>query len=455
MRIAFVLIVFILFIALFKKAAGTLNVTKINIVSFIFYSILVFQLIGGSLIFLGIKNHYLIKRILDVDSIDKTYYILVYTVLMLPLTIYLCNRYIDNKRKVKSEYNRFLDERVCIKSNENDRVFKIVLILTIICVISMIYVFYHIGYIPLFKMFSGNIDLNVERINISRNFTGNEYIKNLIMLILTPLLSYLSYIYMKTTKEKRWIIIFITTFILSIFVKTYNFEKAPIIYYIVYFILLDIIIGRKIKLKNLLFVGSIVGAIIFMFYYVISGYSGDIFSLTSGPMGRILMTQVATLFLHVDAFPNVIPFLNGQSFPGIFSLIIGASALGTRSGRMVMLVYGQENVRKGIAGVMNTIFVGEAYANYGLFGVAIAPIVVGIIVSMVFNFAIKSKKTPLNLMIYFQCFVSVVTMIQGGFIDFFYNVGLIFSLAVLLLIYIYAEQDKIIGYIRRGKKICD
>ncbi len=47
------------------------------------------------------------------------------------------------------------------------------------------------------------------------------------MLMITPLLSYIAYIYMRTTKENKWKVLFGASFILNFFfVKTYNFEKS-------------------------------------------------------------------------------------------------------------------------------------------------------------------------------------------------------------------------------------
>ena len=42
---------------------------------------------------------------------------------------------------------------------------------------------------------------------------------------------------------------------------------------------------------------------VILFYYLLFGYNDTFLSLSHGPISRILITQVATLFLHFDAFP--------------------------------------------------------------------------------------------------------------------------------------------------------
>ena len=61
------------FTFLFYKAAGTLSLKKINIISFSYYSIVIYSYIGASLVYLGFREHYLIQKISDETIINKTF----------------------------------------------------------------------------------------------------------------------------------------------------------------------------------------------------------------------------------------------------------------------------------------------------------------------------------------------------------------------------------------------
>jgi len=325
--------------------------------------------------------------------------------------------------------------------------FIFIVILTLICLISICYVFKCIGYIPFLQYFGSELDLNVERIKVSRNFNGNEYIKNLIMLSITPIISYIAYIYMSITKEKRWKILFIVLLILNLLALTYNFEKSPIIYYLLFFYIIKVILGKNFEFKKIIPIVCIFIIIIFLLYRIVIGYTGPLISLKHGPVSRIILTQVATLFLHVDAFPNQIEYLEGHSFPKILVPFLGEGDYDIRSGRLVVELYNTYTVRKGIAGVMNTLFVGEAYANFGIIGVVIAPFIAGIIFSAILAWFIKSKKTIINIAIYIQAFASFIGVLQGGFVEFFYNIKFIEIILLMCLIKFIINPQKYIGKI--------
>ena len=110
--------------------------------------------------------------------------------------------------------------------------------------------------------------------------------------------------------------------------------------------------------------------------------------------------------------------------------------------------YGSRSVYDGIAGVMNTNFVGEAYANFGWAGILFSIVWVGLFISLLFYMIIKIKKTPATI-----AFLAVITktigaMSQGGFFDFIYSFSVIVTIIGFLIIIYFSN---IVGLFR-GKK---
>ena len=437
MRYIIVIVCTIVIIVLYKLAIGSLNLKKMNIFSYLFYSILFFEYIGISLAYLGFRNHYLIQKLSNLEIIDKTYYWSLYVIIMIPLVILFVTRVVFKFKKFEKIFNSNLMTKVDVTDKRyHNYVFYCVFILTLVSLFAIIYVFKNIGYVPLFKYFGSNLDLAVERIKISRNFVGNEYIKNLLMILLTPMLSYIAYVYMKVTKQTKWKLMFIILLIMSILVKTYDFSKAPIIYYFFYFYILDVMLGKTQKkgaLKIFLLV-LITSILIVIFYRVVFNNKDPLISLSNGPLARIIMTQAGTLLLHFEAFPTFVGFLNGKSFPKSIGILLGMDEYGIRSGRVLMEVYNNRAIISGTAGVYSTVFYGEAYANFGIVGLILSPILVGVVFSLVMCLYLKSKKTPLNIVLYIECFILYTTSLQAGFIDFIYNVSIIFVIAVILVL---------------------
>lgn len=444
MNYVIAIIVIIISAYLFKKASGTLKVNLVNVSSYVFYSLMIFEFIGVTLAFLGFRNHYLIDKVTNNNAINITYWCMTYAMIMLPLVILIFNKYIFKIKDTKESYINNINQKVDLEDKEYcNRVFILVSIGLIICLVATIYVFYCIGYVPLFKFFDSSFDFATERISSGRDFSGNQYIKNIIMLIITPLLSYIAYIYMRTTGEKKWKILFGISFILCIFVKTYNFEKAPIIYYICFFFVIEVMLGKTAKLKKILPYIITACILVVVMYITVGGYTGKLFTLSSGPLSRLMISQAGTLMLHFDAFPEKIPYLEGHSFPPFTKVLFGEGEYDIRSGREVMELYNPTAVENGTAGVMSTMFVGEAYANFGFIGVAVAPIIVGIIFSSILCVYLKSKKTPLNIILYLECFIIFTNVLQAGFIDFFYNINFLIVLICIYAIKLISSESTI------------
>ena len=410
---------------LFKRAAGTLSIKKLNIINFVFYDLLIFTFIGAFLILLGFRNHYLVMKIKHDEVIIKTCLIIAYIMIALPLIILIYNRILVG-RNIEYKLNAFINDQVAYAGGEVT-ILKITAILVLLGTIGTIYVFSIIGTLPILNMLLGVGNADLIRQQATRAFTGSEYIRNLLVLTITPLLSYLSYIYMRVSRKwaKVWRYLFIYTFLLSLLIKTYNLEKAPVIYYMFYFFIIEIVLGstKVMELFWKIFFGA--AALIIVLYYVFFDYTGSLFTVSSGPLGRIFMTQVATLFLHVQTFPDYIDFLHGASFPAIIAKLIGQPRSWMRSGTLVMGIYNSAGVRAGTAGVMNSLFVGEAYANWGMTGVYVSPFVVALPFSLAFALLLRAKKTPASITFYVAMFMSFTNSLQGGFIDYIYNATVI------------------------------
>lgn len=430
------ILVMIISAYLFKKAAGGLSILKLNLINMVYYSMFIFQGIGTCLIAFGFREHYLIKKVNIPESFDKAYLGLSIAMLLIPIVVILFNK--KKNINIKQEYDLYIKKRII--NNDSDRTYKIILILTFISIVTIIYVMCYIGYVPLFKMFFGNINFATERINISRGFAGNQYIRNLLGNIMIPFLSYISYTYARSSKKKKWIIPTVILIICSILMKTSDFAKSPLVMYIATFILIEILLN-KISFKKIMLVALVGMSIIIGSYISIGGYNGKYLSLTNGPLSRTLITQTGTMILHFDAFPTKNDYLYGSSFPKEIGILFGAKQENIRSARKVMEIYNRKAVQNGTAGVMNTLYIGEAYANFGFIGIIFSSIWIGLVLAFIMKKLIYSKKTALNIALYSQVSMILVSCLQGGVIDYFYNIAILFILFIYFSIYFTLKRE--------------
>lgn len=410
----------IMFINVFKKAGKNLNITKLNMISVFFYFILFFNVIGTIIIFLGYRNHYLLYEIRYLSTINVTTIIVLFSVIMFPILLIFTRKL--TKKYLCWDIDNVLNSKVEIKKSiVNTQI--IILLLMAICTVSYLYVIRELGYFPLTKMIKGGSELAYLRQQAGRSFSGNFVIKNFIMLNILPFTAYLSYCYFRIIKTAFFRFTTIYLVILSMLALTYDFQKQPIIIHFLGLYMTEILLGRKINLKSVLKISGIVISLISFFYISVAGAGDQLFSVNSGPIGRVIFTHIAVLFLHVDIFPIRIGFLNGASFNDIFSIMI-PEANNIRSSAVVMNVINSKGVESGTAGVMNTFFPGEAYANYGLVGALLSPIIFGLVMGILNSYYSSRNKTPLSIAMYVHITFMFITIIEGGFVDIFYSPNL-------------------------------
>ena len=402
-------------------------------ISTIYYFILVFNLIGGSLIYAGYRDHYLVQKIIRTETIDKAFFSLAYSVVLLPFTILVVNKICGTIWGRRKAY--FFIQRKVDNSWDSSIAQLLAFFLLALCSLATIYVLSNLGYVPIVEMIRGR-EINALRQSGSRYFQGNQYVKNLLMRTLTPYTSYFTYICFRLKRTKSWLFLSLYSIILSIIVLTYDFSKSPIITYMLGIYLIEVSLGNIKNNKKFYRLGFVSLLVICFFYFVMMRSDISSISLTSGPVGRILFSQIATLFLHFDAFPGEYPFLNGGSFNSWLSFII-PNAMGLRSGRVVMSIYNVTGIENNTAGVMNTVFVGEAYANFGTVGIIIAPIIFGTVIGVYSYFLTRIKKTPVSVLLCVQMTLQFITIIEGGFIDIFYSASVIFITIITIFIFLF------------------
>lgn len=415
---------------LFKKGAGTLGLGKINLISMAFYLFLMQQFVGISLIVLGFDEHYMLAKLIDADaSLKWTFLAVMTTAVLWPLALCIFLRLF---RVSSKEYHGYLKkETVCLNAGYS---FWLVCAVSILAIGLLVIFFVKIGYVPLWKLLEqpDGFSFATERIRINQIVVGSVHVRNLLILTAIPVLSYLSFAFLMKTKQKRWFILAMVLFVAAILTKTYNFEKSPIVFHLA--IYLFIIIYYKGGMKSrwiFLFAGA--GVLLLILAYTLTSGSVQL-QLYSGPLSRIIFSPVGVLSYNFDLFPDVFSFLHGRSLSATLLPILGFSpALHLRSARLLMEFYGSESVYAGTAGVMNTLYIGEAYANFGWIGLFLSIVWVAFVMAGLFTLLIKMRKTPATIALAAYLTMNIATTTQGGFFDFIYNINWAFVIVGLLV----------------------
>lgn len=412
---------------LFYKTSGTLNPGKINIISGVFYLFLVQTFLGISLIVLGFDKHYTLDRLVNREASVQAAFVVIMTVsVVFPLCMFMIQKIL--KLDARKEYSRYLHKENKIRNA--DLAFIMLVLLTVFCLFLMLLWFIKIGYIPLYRLICApkGFEFAMERQRVGNIYLLHPYISNILILTAVPLLAYIAFAYFLTIRGRKWSVLFIVLFIASLLTKTYNFAKSPIVYHLAVFFVIYIYYKGGIKLRHLFMLGSVMAGLLIAMY-MMTGYDETLLDIYNGPLGRTLFSQLGALLCVFDAFPAFFGFLGGRSLSGPLLSLIGLNSdMHLRSGKLMMDFYGSESVYDGTAGVLNSFFVGEAYANYGLVGIAFAVVWVSLFITIMFKIILKLNKTPLMMAFFATMTLKIANTSQGGFFDFIFNVDWLFTI---------------------------
>ena len=142
--------------------------------------------------------------------------------------------------------------------------------------------------------------------------------------------------------------------------------------------------------------------------------------------------------LTFEVFPDKIQFLDGASFPewmstSIFGVEHKASA------RALMEYFNPKGVASGKSGVISTLFIAEAYANFGKVGLVLAPIFVGLEIQFLHNYILSNYKTPSSVAIY--GYFMIAFPLTSGIVGFVWNVGWMFIALIFILGFIISSSN--------------
>ena len=415
---------------LFSKIVD-MRITKINFLSFAFYFIMVFEMAIGSLLIILMKDHhYIISKIGSLETRKLGYYCVNLFIISFPGIILICSKIFKFNIKEINENCNINKIKILFKKNTKE-IYYICWLFFIIGILSMFYTIFSIKTFPLIhSIFYG--DGAKLRIIINRNFPGNQYIKNLIFYIIPPLFTFITYIYWKVLNCKKWKILFINFFVLTFISKTFSLEKAPFFIFLINFYFLKILLFDKIEIKTLI-LGIFFITVSIIGIYVYIGNFQSLLKYNSGPIGRIILSQIAGFYASLEIFPKFHEYL-GFDFS-------------KTSSRLIMEILNPTGVKNDVAGVMNTLFLAEAYSHFAIKGIICSMLYVPFVFSIFFKIFSILKKSPEVVALYCYLGFSYFTNnLTGGIIAYIYSpyvaFNVIYVLILIGIVYIFKSLKK-------------
>ena len=237
-------------------------------------------------------------------------------------------------------------------------------------------------------------------------------------------------------KDRLW---YYTMLLFTALILTYDLQKSPLVLFMVGMIMLKILIQVKLNKAWMINISLISFFILLLGYVLLSeNFTLEVlFSYNTGIFGRVFLSGIAGLFHSFDLFPEQIDYIGFSSISTYVSDFFDLEHH-ERSARLIMEAINPRGVKEGVAGVINSLFIAEAWANFGLIGVILGPTYVGFLIGITYYFLLLTKKTPLFLGLF--GYLSYKSSILGGFNDYIYNVGIAVIVIMILGIVIVARK---------------
>ncbi len=435
----FISIVCLIFGAyLFNKYGASLRLSEFNFCTYIFFYEFVAQsFIASLLVIYKLDNHYIISRVGD-EARFWGWISVQWAIVGTGIGLFL-GRFITREKKSALRFRLYTKLPIATFSDNYEYCIRVTLIgLSILSLLATVYYSLLIGGISLFKVLRNPaLMTSTLRIDASRNFGGNEYIKNMFSINLSPILAYIWYAYKKrhnTFSNTCWFLIMTCNAVIAL---TNNLAKSPVFWFFLRYLFLYVLVNSVIKRKYLYLAGGVTLCLMIAVYvFLLKLPIETIFRINSGIMGRIFLSQSAGTYCSFEYFPSIHNYLGFSSFSSWFTTLFGIEH-SERSARICMEIFNPKGVADGVAGVMNSLFIAEAWANWGLIGVLIAPLIVGIFIHVLFFSLIKLPKHP--IVIGFVTYFCTAIPITGGINDFVYPVSIVLMIVILYLLFYFAQ----------------
>ncbi len=410
-------------ILVYRVIANFSGVLALDFISFWFYTYIVFAFLGSLIIITGFgDDSYFVqplsahaRNVFFGGSLMVLYAGLgTFSIFLLVLSLFLG----------KHRYKEKLIEKCTSESYDKITLAMLFIILMLVFFYYLISTFPSPLYLGLIN--ASSEDIALRRIEVTKNLSNiaNTYIISIGMLM-SYIVSY-AYLALFSIHKKYPVRTFLSVLIASIFILSTG-EKGPFLFYILGALICCSYAQGKIRRVSIKLI-AITLFFLFLIYFIF--VSSELSMITALIFDRIFIAQVISVYLSFDFYSNL-GDIGFASLSNIFTKLYDSKSVMPASEEL-MSVYYPEMLKLGGWNV-NGLFISEAWANFGVLGAIISPVIVGIENGILLSILMKIKKSPMQCAFYAYFTVKCVYFLTS-FNAYLYHSDWIVCLLVLVLI---------------------
>lgn len=417
--------VFLISLGLFRAAAGEIGIFRLNMLSYPFYLLMAFSFIGSILFaadvpFLAFDPSAFSGHFPDHAIRIKMWIAVMWMFVAVP-TGAIFAQVVFRAGSMRRRLIAYRAQRIAVGCGlSEDALLVSFFIVGGGTLLLLLFRIWQSGEIPILNLVATGDILDTQRLRSQYGRTTGlaDVVDSIFNVGLVEWMSYVAYVMRRLTHRLVWTLLFGSFFAVSVALSLYRTQVAPVFFYILGFLVVRSIIGGKeIRIREVV-LGC---ALLVVLGAVFKGTAGNWLEVLENTLvGRVMIGQLLGFYEVFNIFPSKLGFIGmastGRAIHGWFGMPTQESY-----GIISMAVYNPGGVAAGTAGHMTTIFMGEAWANFGTIGLIVAPLWVGAAVQAVNLQFLSRRKSALAAGLYgsFTTLFGYLSDLQG----FYYPVG--------------------------------
>jgi|GEM_PF-4476894 len=286
---------------------------------------------------------------------------------------------------------------------------RLVYYFAIICSVIMFHQFISLDKNPLFIMLSGGGDAvelayaREESFKLNRNFF--TYIWHFNRMVFFPFTILVAFFMYYITKNKKWLAVFVILLIFGAINNAVSSALAPVALLGLLIMLSYIRISKGFSTSaiSVMLILTLIFPVVVEYSYSSMQFSESMLYTLKKIFGRFSFETMDRTISYFDVFPDYYDFLGGRT-NALFTLFNGEEVFNVQNYIFInRLSTVHDHLLHGSA---NAHFIGYMYADFGLFGVAAASLIVGAIIGFIERKYYGFK----NSVVVLACYMITVTL---------------------------------------------
>lgn len=346
------------------------------------------------------------------------------SILIIVFSIFFCRHIlglrINYKRNIEPAYN-------------------INIVLTILLMLCILVLFLYIRKIPAIPVIALIGGASSDEVKVLRSLATNDFGGGFhwYKLFFSSVLCFISFVSFSNYLVRRtfgnFVLLFVAFFVTS-FAAVMTTEKAPIIWFSFGMVITYILTKKeKVNIKIFFLTGVFGLTLLVLMYRFFMGMEGrSVIAILQAIMSRTITGGITPAYFYLELFPEKQDYLLGASLPNPMGIFPWEHYRLTVE---VMNYMFPDLSSKGIVGSAPTVFWGEMYANFGIGGIIISSVIVGILLYLLQYMLSKLKRNPITIGLSTFLIMELIKLADSGIGYLIFNINIFFICGLSLLMF--------------------